>query len=950
MPNPSSAVPQPAPPQPMESVLERVSDAVVGLDRNWRYTYVNQQAAQLFGRKPEDLIGKHIWTEFPEGIGQPFHAAYEKAMAEQVFIQMENCYQPWNRWFENRIYPSPEGLSIFFHEITGRKQAEDVARKAAKLLETQNRVLQRIVAGRPMRETLDFLLRRIEEESPDPLLCSILLLDPEGKTVRHAAAPSLPPEFTRGIDGEPIGPSAGSCGTAAFRGEPVIVEDIATDPLWERYRDFALRFGLRACWSTPIFDPGGRVLGTFALYFRAPGRPTKMHADLIAMATHTAAIAIVKERESEALLRSEERLRLAVTGGNVGIWEWTVGSHQLICSQEMKGILGWTWPSVTLGRFARMVHPRDRGRLQAALRRSLVERANYDVEFRITRPDGSLRWIAAKGRGEYAGGQPVRIYGVGLDITERKLAEREIRRREMQLAEAQKIAHIGSYEWDIPNNAVYRSAELLRIFGSSADEFLPTFEGYLERVHPEDRESTRKAIERALAEKEPFAFEERIVRSDGVIRLLHSQGRWTFNEAGGPVGLVGICQDITEQREAQEQLRRSEERFQIVARATNDAIWDWNLKDDHFWWNQGITTLFGYPAAEVAPDLTWARARVHPEDLNHVTSRITDAIAKGEQVWSVEYRFLRADGSYADVLNRGFVVLNRAGRAVRIIGAMTDITERKRAMEILEQRVAARTGELQIRNTELHREIRNRERAEDLLRGKNEELKAFAYTVSHDLKAPLRGISGYAQELERRHRAGLSERGLFCVRQVLTATRNLDHLIEDLLHYSRLDSETPGGSDLDLGVVIDALLNDRKGVIAERSVEVEVDLRIKSIHTWERGLVQAIANLIDNALKYSRDAKPPRVTIASVQVGDEFLLTVSDNGIGFDMKYHDRIFGLFNRLVRQEDFDGTGLGLAIVKKVVEKLGGRTWAQSQPNVGSRFCLQLPNPQPGRTEAR
>jgi PAS domain S-box-containing protein len=103
--------------QPLIEILDRVSDAFVALDKNWCYTYVNRRAASLFGRRPEDLVGRHIWTVFPEGRGQPFHLAYERAMADQVFIEMENYYEPWKRWFENRIYPSPEGLSIFFHEI-----------------------------------------------------------------------------------------------------------------------------------------------------------------------------------------------------------------------------------------------------------------------------------------------------------------------------------------------------------------------------------------------------------------------------------------------------------------------------------------------------------------------------------------------------------------------------------------------------------------------------------------------------------------------------------------------------------------------------------------------------------------------------------------------------------------------------------------------------------------
>jgi PAS domain S-box-containing protein len=178
----------PADDQALGDVLERVSDAVVALDRNWRYTYVNQRAASLFGRRPEDLIGRHIWTEFPEGVGQPFHLAYEKAMAEQVFVQMENYYEPWDRWFENRIYPSPDGLSIFFHEITERKRAEESSLQSAELLKAQNQALERVVQGAPLTETLERLLRVIESQCSG-MLCSILLLDADGMHVRTARRP-----------------------------------------------------------------------------------------------------------------------------------------------------------------------------------------------------------------------------------------------------------------------------------------------------------------------------------------------------------------------------------------------------------------------------------------------------------------------------------------------------------------------------------------------------------------------------------------------------------------------------------------------------------------------------------------------------------------------------------------------------------------------------------------
>ena len=163
------------------------------------------------------------------------------------------------------------------------------------------------------------------------------------------------------------------------------------------------------------------------------------------------------------------------------------------------------------------------------------------------------------------------MMGVAIDVTERKRAVEEIGRREAQLAEAQRIAHLGSYEWNVRSGAVQRSEELCRIFGVEPRDFPPTFQNYLDRVHPEDRDATRTAVERSFRDREPFEFEERILRPDGQTRVLHSQGKWTLDRGGEPVSLVGISQDVTERRDAEQLLRSSEERFQLVARATNDV-------------------------------------------------------------------------------------------------------------------------------------------------------------------------------------------------------------------------------------------------------------------------------------------------------------------------------------------------------------------------------------------
>lgn len=237
-------------------------------------------------------------------------------------------------------------------------------------------------------------------------------------------------------------------------------------------------------------------------------------------------------------------------------------------------------------------------------------------------------------------------------------------------------------------------------------------------------------------------------------------------------------------------------------------------------------------------------------------------------------------------------------------------------------------------------DITERRQFRERLRAKNDELKSFAYTVSHDLKAPLRGITGYAQELVRKHQGDLTERAKFCVGQIVVASKNLDQLIEDLLKYSRLEAETPTLSTVQLDAMVQSILRDRSHTLNDLAVDLTLRIPSLALRTWERGLHQVLSNLIDNAIKYSRHAAPPRITIAAECAEDHCHLWVQDNGIGFDMKYHDRIFGLFNRLVRSAEFEGTGAGLAIVKKLMDKLGGSIHAESAPGQGATFHVELP----------
>jgi len=240
----------------------------------------------------------------------------------------------------------------------------------------------------------------------------------------------------------------------------------------------------------------------------------------------------------------------------------------------------------------------------------------------------------------------------------------------------------------------------------------------------------------------------------------------------------------------------------------------------------------------------------------------------------------------------------------------------------------------------LERDLSGRRHAVAGLRRHNETLRSFAHTVAHDLRAPLRGISGYAREVAHHHSAALDERGRFCVQQIGTAAANLDRLIEDTLDYARLDAEVPRLAPIDLPLLVATMLRERAPQIREYGAEVSMHFGVVRPVTWERGFAQALGNLFDNALKYSRPARPPRIHLESTETAGTWQFTVSDNGIGFDMKHHDRIFGLFQRLDTAAGFEGTGAGLAIVKKIVTRLGGTVRAESAPGAGATFFIELP----------
>ncbi|HKU74023.1 MAG TPA: ABC transporter substrate binding protein [Pyrinomonadaceae bacterium] len=257
---------------------------------------------------------------------------------------------------------------------------------------------------------------------------------------------------------------------------------------------------------------------------------------------------------------------------------------------------------------------------------------------------------------------------------------------------------------------------------------------------------------------------------------------------------------------------------------------------------------------------------------------------------------------------------------------------------LLERRRRRRAKEaLNQLNAELETRIAARTAALD---AKSRELEAFAYSVAHDLKAPLRGIDGYSRLLLEEYAGKLDDEGRTFLQTIHDSTDEMNQLIDDLLAYSRLERREVRTDRIELAPVINSLVEEKRRELAERPIDFVIDVNGSTVRADASALAQAVRNYLDNAIKFTRKVGEPHIEVGSKESAESCLLWVRDNGIGFDMKYHDRIFDIFQRLNIGEEYPGTGIGLAIVRKAMERMGGRAWAKSEPGNGATFYLEIP----------
>ncbi|MBR8834528.1 MAG: GAF domain-containing protein [Stigonema ocellatum SAG 48.90 = DSM 106950] len=822
---------------------------------------------------------------------------------------------------------------------------------------------------------------------------------------------------------------------------------------------------------------------------------------------------------------------MALEAAGMGTWDWDILTNKVTLSENLKEL--FASKDSTFDAFIECVHPLDRDFVSQSVMLALEEGAEYDIEFRVVWHDETIRWLASKGKViRNSSGVAVRFSGVDMDITKRKQAEEALEvhaKRQALVAELSQMALAGIDLPTLMHQTVSLVAESLKVEYCKILELLPDGNTLLLRagVGWQQGQVGKATVSAGMNSEAGYTLlsDEPVIVSDlrtetrfneptllhdhqvvsGISVVIHGKERrfgvlgahtirkrtFSRDEVYFLQTIANVLATAIERQRVEDAFRESEERFEIIARATNNAVWDWNLLTNQVWWNEGVYTLFGYWAEEVGNHINWWFECIHPENRQRIISDIHAVRDSGEQFWSNEYRFRRRDGSYAYIFERGYVVHDNTGKPVRMIGAMMDMTERKRVQQEL-QRQNLRSKlfadvTLKIRQslqideilqtsvtevqkllhadrvlifrlhpdghgavvqeavvsgfpvvlgqnlvdscfieeytpkylqgristitdikeaeidpchreflqqfgvqanlvvpilhtnqlwglliahqcnsprqwtsweTELLRELgdqigvalaqakmleqETRQRQE--LARSNEELQQFAFIASHDLQEPLRKIKTFSDRLKVSYSDLLTEQARDYLERMQNAVRRMQALIEDLLTLSRVTTKAQPFVSVNLSQVTQEVLSDLELLIQQTRGSVEVG-DLSTIQADPLQMHQLLQNLIGNALKFHRQEEPPMVKIYSQTLrgedGTELCrIIVEDNGIGFDEKYVERIFNVFQRLHGRSEYDGTGIGLAICRKITERHQGSITARSQPGHGATFIVTLP----------
>ena len=486
-------------------------------------------------------------------------------------------------------------------------------------------------------------------------------------------------------------------------------------------------------------------------------------------------------------------------------------------------------------------------------------------------------------------------------------AQHRVIMNHLKFKEAQRIAKIGSWEWNFKTNRLKWSQEQFRIFGETRGEFELTYKGYLTHFPIQEQQKIMDLMHNAIDAKTEFIIEHDIRRRDGTSLTVMERGNLILDKDNNPVGMFGTTQDISERKDYEKQLLQAELKYRSIIDNSADGIYQSTPDGKFVMVNPSMAGIFGYASpAEMIYQVQNIGIQIYADPADR--QNMSEMITRQGHIENYEMQVLKKDGSRIWVSANIRILRNDDGTAQFYEGILEDISERKRAEEEI----------LQL----------------------NKSLEQFANITAHDLQEPIRMVSGFLGLLEKKYAAALDEQGKGYIFRAKDGADRMSILIRDLLEFSRSGNKAAKKEPVNLESVIDLVQKDMSIVMQDTSAGLYVPEKMPVVEGTHSALYRLFLNLVSNGIKFRKKDTSPQVSILLNEQTDCWEFTVQDNGIGVPEKDQPKLFQAFQRLHRKEDYPGTGLGLVTCKKIVETHGGKIWMTSEFGKGTAFHFTLP----------
>ncbi len=955
----------------LERLVDSIGEGLVALDRNLRYVYVSEGAERLVGIARAGVIGRTPSDVLPgpilEQVMPHVHAALDTGCPVTVDIHLSAS----DRWLENRLYPSADGITILLVDVTERRRTAERLRRREEM---QSLLVTLLEQTRHLRDA-DEVLWACVQTVGQHLRVSHCMFAEVDAAQQHLVVMRDYVDRVPSLAGRHRLEDFGAAVADVLRhGRSLVISDVATDPRTSGPAIGAAfeQVATRALVAVPLVKDG-RLVAVLSVHQAAPRAWSEDEVVLLERVAEQTWFAVASARAEAALRESRDVLALAMRGGRMGAWSRDITSNEVWWSEELEGLFGL--PPGGFGgsedRFFEYVHPDDRQLVREAVQHAIATRSDYIVEFRFRHASGAWRWMDGRGRAVYdSDGPPRWLFGLGIDITEQKqaqsalemahaAAERDAQRLHLAMA----AARLGDWSWHIPSDAVTFSPRGAEIYGVAPETHV-TWAEIRERLHPDDVERTQRAVEEAVATHGDYAVEYRLVL-DGQERWISVRGRPRLDAAGNVSGLLGVVQDVSPDR----LLLRLED--EVRGLVTPDAITATvaRLLGQHLAvhrcvyatvdassgvltvrsnYTQGIASLEGpYELREFGAEfdrLMRAGRRAVVRDAR-MDTRLTEE----------DRAACRAVGAAALIT----VPVLKAGHVDAVLAVHSSTPRYWSAQEVeLVQQVAGRSWESiqrarveQERAALLARERLARQQAErqnrrlaqlsEVAEAASRSKDEFMAMLGHELRNPLAPIATALQLMRLRGDDGSGRERVVIERQVNHLTR----LVDDLLDVSRVARgrvELKARS-VEVSEVIARAIEMASPLLEQRAHTLVVDVPrtgLPVVVDTER-MSQVLSNLLTNAAKYT--PRGGRIDVGAHREDDDVAITVRDTGIGMSAEVLPTVFELFVQGRQSSDRadGGLGLGLAIVRNIVEQHGGSVRAYSEgTGQGSEFTVRVP----------